>query len=336
MKIIVRMPNWLGDMVMATPILNDLRDKFPKAEITAFCKYPLSELLKNDRNIDEIFSFEKPLLKKRFYKKKIINEFKKNNYDLGILLTNSFSSAYLFFKGKIKNILGYDTNFRKFFLDYKIKFFNRKTTHLVDTYKRLLLPLKIKKSSTIPKIFLNKKDMEKTELLLKEEGIEKNKKIIGIAPFSNYGESKCWPIERFEKVAEKLLEDDHLSIIFLGEKKDKKKLKIFEKKRIFNLIGKTDVLDLAYIISICDLLLTNDSGPMHLAVSVDTPIVALFGSTDETVTGPYLKEGIIKKNIICSPCFKRKCSKSFLCMKNIDIEEVLNKVREKIYVKKIY
>ncbi|KPK32634.1 MAG: hypothetical protein AMS24_03695 [Chlamydiae bacterium SM23_39] len=325
------MPNWLGDMIMATPILNDLRKNFPKAKITAFCKKPLSDLIKNDKNIDEVFSFEKPLLKTRHYKKKILKKLKEKKYDLGILLTNSFSSAYLFFKGKVKNILGYDTNFRKFFLDYRIKFYNRKNTHLVDTYKRLLLPLKINLSDSKPKIYLDEKEMEKRALLFKKEN-----KIVGICPFSNYGKSKCWPLERFEKVAEKLLDDKNISVIFLGEKKDKKNLKIFEKNRVFNLIGKTDIQNLAYIISICDVVLTNDSGPMHLAASLDIPLVALFGSTDEIVTGPYLKNGIIKKKTACSPCFKRKCFKDFLCMKKIEIDEVLNEVKKKIYVQKIY
>src|SRR5271157_5950124 len=113
-KIIVRLPNWIGDMVMATPVLADLRRRFPDAEITAMCVSPISDLLKEDRSIDELFCFSRPLneFSRRRDLRDIIEKLRAGKYDLGILLTNSFSSAWWFWQGRIGRRLGYSGNWR--------------------------------------------------------------------------------------------------------------------------------------------------------------------------------------------------------------------------------
>ena len=99
-NIIVRMPNWIGDLVMATPILSDLRKAFPKARITAMCRSPICEL-KEDPEIDELFCFSKTSgFNRREERRDIVEKLRKGSYDLGILLTHSFSSAWWFWLGK--------------------------------------------------------------------------------------------------------------------------------------------------------------------------------------------------------------------------------------------
>lgn len=96
---------------------------------------------------------------------------------------------------------------------------------------------------------------------------------------------------------------------------------------MIDLAGVTSLRELACLIKVCDVLITNDSGPMHIAAAFGRPLVALFGSTDEELTGPYgYKESVIRKKVSCSPCFKRTCPIDFRCMTQISVDEVVEKV----------
>ena len=102
-------------------------------------------------------------------------------------------------------------------------------------------------------------------------------------------------------------------------------------KRALNLAGQTSLRELAALIKLCSVILTNDSGPMHLADALDVPLVALFGSTSPILTGPYKqRESVIQKKVPCAPCFKRRCPIDFPCMKKIETEEVLSLLLSKI------
>lgn len=121
--IIVRMPNWLGDLVMATPILADLRLHWPKAKLTVMCQGILGTVLQEDPHINHVFNFKRPKgWFDRQAKKNILSELKQGNYDLGLLLTNSFSSAFRFWQGNIPHRVGYATHGRGWLLNYPISF----------------------------------------------------------------------------------------------------------------------------------------------------------------------------------------------------------------------
>lgn len=112
------MPNWIGDLVMATPVLTDLRKAFPKATITAMCKTPIADLLKEDASIDELFTFTKPSnqFDRREDFRDIIAKIQYGKYDAGILLPNSFSSAWWFWRGNVLRRIGYRGNGRSLLL----------------------------------------------------------------------------------------------------------------------------------------------------------------------------------------------------------------------------
>jgi heptosyltransferase-2 len=99
-------------------------------------------------------------------------------------------------------------------------------------------------------------------------------------------------------------------------------------ERAVNLAGLTSIRELMALISVCTAFLTNDSGPMHLAAAMNIPLVALFGSTDEIVTGPYMHGEVIHKHVSCSPCFQRVCPIDFRCMKNIEVREVATAIKK--------
>jgi heptosyltransferase-2 len=324
MKIIVRMPNWIGDLVMATPLLSDLKEAFPKAHITAMCRTPLSDLLKEDEAIDELFCYTKP--SNGFASRQgrdISAQLRAGKYDVGLLLANSFSSAWWFWQGKVKRRIGFSKHFRRLLLTDVVPFPGEKE-HLVTTYKRLLAPLGIGISHTAPRLFVNEAG---TKELLYRNGFVEGKKLIGINPGAAFGSAKCWPKERFRALAMRLLLETDAYIVFFGDATTASLVKEIAQglpEKVIDLAGRTSLRELAALIKECDLLITNDSGPMHIGAAFNTPLVALFGSTDDRVTGPYGQaRAVLNRKVACSPCFKRVCPIDFRCMKEISIDDVV-------------
>ncbi len=334
-NIIIRMPNWIGDLVMATPILADLRRAYPHAKITAMALQPICELLQRDPHIDELFCFTRPSpFSRRSDERNIIEKLRRGKYDLGVLLTNSFSSAWWFWQGKVTRRLGYRAHWRRLLLTDSIPFpAEVAAQHLVETYKMLLRPLGVPTSETLPKIYLGDEEVAQARALIMGYGIPAGHPLIGINPGAAYGSAKCWLPERFQAVAMRLLAETDGSILFFGDRMGTPLVKEICQglpERAYNLAGATSLRELAALIGLCDLLLTNDSGPMHIAAALGTEVIALFGSTDPIVTGPYRSGQVLDKKVSCSPCFKRQCPIDFRCMKEITEEEVCAAILHKL------
>jgi len=340
-SIIVRMPNWLGDLVMATPILVDLRKTFPKAEIVAMCQANVAPLLKHDPAIDELFQFERSEgMLRRMSERNIVAHLKRGNYDLGILLTNSFSSAWRFWQGNVKKTIGFRGDGRSLLMSHPLPFpKKRKEQHLVNTYKELLSPLGIPVSDTVPRLVVTEDEIKKAWEIVKRFDIPSSPKLIGVNPGAAFGTAKCWLPDRFKAVAKQLVEaDPNHVVLFFGDSSHKQLIGNIcagLPNRVINLAAKTTLRELLALIKICSVFLTNDSGPMHIADSLDVPLVALFGSTSPVATGPYRQhDSIVQKKVPCSPCFKRVCPIDFPCMKKIEVEEVTRAVLKQL--KEVY
>lgn len=330
-NIIVRMPNWLGDLVMATPILADLRSHWPEAKITAMCQNNVGGLLKNDPNVDELFLFKRPSgWVHREHYRDILKPLGHGNYDLGVLLTNSFSSAWWFRFGGVKNIIGFADHWRSLLLDQAVPYpKSRKEIHQVTLYKKLLEPLGIPISSTSPELYLSDQERDDARELLMRYGIKSTTKLVGINPGAAYGSAKCWLPERFKEVTQKLLQDPQVYVVYFGDSSGAPLINTIcagFPERVINLAGKTSLRQLVALIEQCKVLLTNDSGPMHIAAALKTPLLALFGSTSNIATGPYQFGTTIHKHVACSPCFQRTCPIDFRCMKSITSEEVYSQL----------
>lgn len=331
-NILVRMPNWLGDAVMATPILEDIKKYYPEASLTAMCQTNVGMLLTHDPNINEIFSYKRPSgwIHRRHHLE-IIESLRKGDFDLGVLLTNSFSSAWWFWRGRVNNRLGFACNMRSWMLDKAVPFpAARETQHLVVTYKALLQPLGIPVSTTPTRLYLTNDEIDDAKELLRRYDIEVGRHtVVGINPGAAYGSAKCWLPERFEEVTRRLLDNPDVRVVYFGDSAGAPLVhQICEKlpDRVVNLAGKTSLRELMALIRCCSGFLTNDSGPMHIAAALGTPLLALFGSTSAVKTGPYPKGKVIHKHVSCSPCYKRVCPIDFRCMKGIGTDEVYSEM----------
>jgi len=325
------MPNWLGDAVMATPILTDLRLFYPDAKITAMCQGSVGQLLTHDPHLNEIFTFKRVSgWIHHLTHKRLTDPLKQGDYDLGILLPNSFSSACWFWRAGVEERIGFPGHWRRLLLTRAVPLPKEiETQHLVDTYKNLLEPLGIARSDTSPTLYVTPQEQRHAREQLRNEGLEPACSIIGINPGAAYGSAKCWLPERFREVALKLLEQPNRYIVFFGDPTTFSLVhQICEglPSRVINLAGKTNLRQLLALIQCCDVFLTNDSGPMHIAAAFQIPLLALFGSTSDAKTGPYAFGKVIHKHVECSPCYKRVCDRDFRCMKRITSQEVYEEI----------
>lgn len=331
-RIVVRMPNWLGDAVMATPVLQDLKTHFPKAHIAVLASDPIANLLSQNPAISEFLTFSRNSKVKKQEARRITTELSKKEFDLGLLLTGSFSSAWQFYKAGIPLRLGFKNHFRAPLLTHALPLpENWETEHLVTSYKLLLGPLHIAVSNTKPNLYVSDQEKKRALEILKEHNISKDELLIGINPGAAYGSAKCWLPERFKKVTAELLRDPKKRIIYFGDATTKPLVDDICKDfthSVTNLAAKTNLRELIALISKCNCFLTNDSGPMHVASAVNAPLVAIFGSTNEIKTGPYAGGQVIHKHVPCSPCYLRKCPIDFRCMTSITVNEVLDAIHK--------
>lgn len=334
-RIIVRMPNWIGDLVMATPVLVDLRAHFPQAKITAMCLSGHTPLLEKEPALDEVFGFRRPSgWIHRAAHADLFEPLRFGNYDLGLLLTNSLSSAWWFVRGHVAHRIGYPGHWRRPLLNYVVpKAADYERVHQVIAYKRLLEPMGIPVSDTAPRLFVRDQVMEATRQLLLDKGVDDEAIVVGVNPGAAYGTAKCWLPERFREVTLRLLQHPRMRILYFGDQSTAPLVGDICRDlpdRVINLAGKTNLAELMAYIKLCRVLLTNDSGPMHMAAALGTPPLALFGSTNDVRTGPYGLGQVIHKHVECSPCYKRVCPIDFRCMKRITVDEVHRQLLELI------
>lgn len=331
-KILVRMPNWLGDLVMATPVIEALAQKFPEAKITVMCLSHFCDIFKHDPHVDEVLPVSKSSgWLRNSNSASVVEDIQKGKFDLGVLTTNSFSSAYLFWRGKVKQRVGFTKDFRRFLLTDPVPKNQPETMHQVLQYQELLKPLGIPNRGLEPKLYVTEEEKLQAKSILANYGVKKDSMIIGINPGAAYGSAKCWPPERFKKLARELTGNKNLFVAFFGDKGGKKTVnEICEGlgSQVINLAGGTTIRQLIAMISVCDIFLSNDSGPMHVASALQIPLVAIFGSTSDVKTGPFKKAAVIHKHVPCSPCYKRVCPIDFRCMTRINVEEVYSEIEK--------
>ncbi len=334
MKILVRIPNWIGDAVMSIPSIEVLKFNFKGSEISLIGRKPAIEIFYNYPGISEIFEIKgKSILNEIKTHRKII----KNRFDKAYLLPNSFKSAFTISFAKPKEIIGYLNEGRGIFLTKRIKQKYDKTKHFSFYYRNLILSegLKDKKIEKI-QLFTAQKEKEYAEKFLKSRVLENSIKI-GISPGAAYGDSKKWFPERFRKTAEYFEKKYNAKIFLFGSSKDSEDCKKVETEKSINLCGKTSLREAMALIERMDLFLSNDSGLMHLANALDVPVVAIFGPTIPTFTYPYNKNHkIVFHKVECSPCTHRTCPlEKKLCMESVSVKEVIEKGEELLSIKSI-
>jgi len=333
-KILIRGPNWVGDAVLAIPAMKAVRHHFPNAEITLLVRPWVAGLFTSAPFVDKVWSEEKPSGLAEWTR--MARAIRTGSFDLGLLLPNSFESALMMFLGRVPRRIGYATDGRRWMLTNSIAP-AAAHQHQVHYYLDLVKTLSAKTET--PSIEIKAASAERTEArtLLKAEGIANDAKFLVLNPGAAYGSAKRWNEERFAAVADTLAGELNLSVVLIGSEKERpiaEQIRAVMKTRSAVLTGKTSLETLIGVLAESSLMVTNDSGPMHIAAALGVPTVAVFGSTDERVTGPYGPRARIVKHVVeCSPCLLRECPIDHRCMTRVTVENVCTAARELLAVR---
>ncbi|CAK8719981.1 lipopolysaccharide heptosyltransferase II [Candidatus Electrothrix laxa] len=332
-NILIRSTNWIGDAIMTTPAVRSIRHNFPEAKITLLALPWVADVFSACPHIDHIFIYDKQGRHQGLQGKlRLAADLRRENYDLTILLQNAFEAALITFLARIPVRGGYTTDGRGLLLTHGVrKHPEIRTKHQVHYYQEMLEGLGLQRSENSLELFLDSAAEQEADALIKEalelQGEKANDiPIIGLNPGAAYGPAKCWPVAKYAELAGRLSDKTGGLIVIFGTAADQEAAAEISAagERVLDLTGKTTLAQALACIARCSVFVTNDSGLMHVAAALNTPLVAVFGSTDHIATGPYSEQAtVVRRPVECSPCMKTHCPKGhFQCMEGITVEEV--------------
>jgi len=335
MKIVVRGTNWVGDAVMTIPALRELHRIFSDAHLTLYTRAWTKGIFQDALFIDELLTFdrEKSSFKTVLTQAKVWREEK---FDLAVLFPNSFESALLAKLGKVPNRFGYAKDGRSFLLTDTVKIPDWKNKrHEVFYYINLVAEIEKKFFGTTtalenePRFELNVSEKRKTEAreFLAQNGVDLSKKIVVFCAGSANSPAKRWEISSFAKLGDKLKNDLNVEVVLDGAKNEvdiSQKVAAQMQTNPIVLTGKTDLAKGMAILSVADLLVSNDTGAAHISAALGTKTLVIFGPTNPLTTQPLGSE-LIRQDVSCSPCSFRVCPIDHRCMTRISADEVFRK-----------
>jgi len=317
----------VGDAIMALPALRAVRAKFIQAEISVLARPYVLDIYRDQEIADELIAYDWMGEHKGFSgQAKLIGQLRERKFDFALLMQNAFDAAWLAWRAKIPERIGYARDGRSFLLTKAIpvpkpgeipsheKFYYSELVRRAGFIERL---------TEVPWIELKVSEHRRqaAEGFLVDNGAKRGRKRIAVGAGASYGSAKCWPPERFAETLNNIGQTGDTEVILFGtisEQGVSDAIAAGLKSKPIDLTGKTRIADLPALLSCCDLFIGNDSGAMHVAAAVGLPVVAVFGPTDPDGTAPVTaKCTVVQEKPYCSPCFLRRCPTDHRCMKSV-------------------
>jgi len=324
-KILIIRLRFIGDIVLTTPLIESIKKAYPTARLYYLAEAPYIEILKENPYLDKLLICKKGNI---FNSLSTILNVRKEKFDIVIDLFGNPRSALITYLSGAKIRLGWNLRGRRYAYNTIIKSHILKKNAL-DVYQNVLDTIGIKGATQKTKVYLSKEEKKYAFNFLKTKGINFNKKIIGIHPGASWP-AKMWQKEKFVSLGEKILKLKGQVIVF-GGPKDKEVIEyVYNSMKIKPiLVSDFSLREFSSILSMCDLFITNDNGPMHIAIALNVPTIAIFGPSEPDIWFPYRskKFKFIKKDVICWPC-KRDFCDDLKCMEKIKVSEVFNLVKK--------
>jgi heptosyltransferase-2 len=321
-NIIIRGPNWLGDAVLGIPAMRAVRNLFSDAEITLLILPEVAGLFRSARYIDTVWARPRSGFGDWYVS---AQEVHRRRFDLAILLPNSFVSALTAFAGRVPERIGYATDGRSMLLTRAVTPPGTKL-HQVGYYMHLIQQAFGQVPQ--PALAIRATDDERTEArqLFLSEGLDPEQAYIVVNPGAAFGSAKRWPEDRYAALADRVAEELGAQVVIVGSDSERpiaERVRSAMQRPATLLSGKTTLETLIGVLADAALVLTNDSGPMHIAAALGVPTTAVFGSTDSQVTSPVgVRTRVVRHGVSCSPCLLRECPIDHRCMERVTVEQV--------------
>jgi len=349
-RILIVNPFGIGDVLFTTPLIRAFRRAYPNSYIAYLANRRTQDLVTSNNFIDEVFVYEKDEWKKLWENSKFSTikdgvkffaRLKQRNFQVVVDLSLNSKFSFLFKMLGVKDRVGYNYKDRGRWLSKKIDLDGYEDKHVIEYYMDLLRFLKIPLDGPQMDLFLDPAYEKKTDKFLNSLGFISGKPLIAVVPGA--GESwgrnafrKRWSVERFAELSDKIIKELDAQVIIVGPKKERRLARqmctLMEGKPL-DASGRTTLLELTALLKKSDLIITNEGGPMHMAVALGAKCIAFFGPVDEKVYGPYPKSPffvVIKKDLSCRPCYHHfklpGCRYKYKCLNDITVEEVYGKV----------
>ena len=337
-RILIVRTDRMGDLLLSTPVVCALRKEYPQAFISMMVSPNTKDIVEGNPYLDEVLVYDKDFRHKNWGATyKFAQILRKKKFDLAVILHPTNRVHLLTFLAGIPVRLGYN---RKLGFLLKIKKEHHKQEGLMHEAEYNLELLKLLGVSGLSRdLFMPlRPESEKwADNLWSRENIKLTDRILALNPGASCP-SKIWPAERFSQVAQSLAQSHNLKVILLAGSKDlalanKIAAEGRNKYQIINLAGKTTLSQMASVLKRCTMLISNDSGPVHMASSLGVPVISIFGRNQPGLSpqrwGPLgKKDKYLHKNIGCVQCLAHNCQKDFACLKAISVSDVLQAAEE--------
>lgn len=332
--LLVVAPNWLGDVVMALPAVADVRRQFPGARLTMAARRSVAPVFHLAPFVDGIVTLE---WSARWWQRSAFRDdaarLRATGAEVAILLPNSFASAWLVRQAAIPERWGYASDLRRPLLSRAVPR-PAGSMHQGAYYQHLTRELGIDSGPLEPVLTVPREVAEAARRFLVERGWQTSRPLVAFAPGSAYGAAKRWIPEYVAQVAARLVHERGATCVLVGSRADRDTalqiraaLAADTAAQVLDVTGETTIERLAGVLAAAGACVSNDSGAMHIAAAVGTPLVALFGPTNEYETAPLTREGhraaVLTHPVWCRPCMLRTCPIDHRCMKGITPERVL-------------
>lgn len=336
-RIVVRGTNWVGDAVMTIPALRQLRRLFPDAHITLATRAWAKGLFADADFLDDLQVHEGSGLRSVVQQ---VLQWRKRNFDLAILLPNSLETALVASLARVPLRIGYATDGRQALLTHPLCLPEwRESKHEVFYYLKIIAELEwlIKQGQTFlesqPDGSLEVSDDRKSRAreFLRARGVGEGNFLVALCPGSINSRAKRWPAERYAALADRLIDELGAQVLLVGttaEATVSREVSGQMRNQPLTLTGQTDLAELVATLSLVDLLVTNDTGPAHIASALGRPTLVIFGPTNPLTTRPFSAVGeIVRKPPDCAPCMLRECPIDHRCMTAITPADVFERAR---------
>ena len=328
-KILVRAPNWIGDAVISLPALEALRARFPASEIVLVTKPWVSEIYWHYPAMLRQIVYD-PAGKHRGLRglERLIADLRAEHFDMAILFQNAFQAAVIAWRARIPVRIGYARDARGMLLTDAVEVpprgaYGHEAYYYLQLLFRAGLIERPEPVRALTDARLALRDAEKfwAAKRLQSLKLDGSRFLVGVHPGASFGPAKRWPPERFAALADRLIGELRADVLIFGSAAETplaESIARVMKHAPTVVAGKTTLTQMLALLASCRLVVTNDSGPMHLAAGLGLPLVAVFGSTDERATGPLgSRARVVKHRVACSPCGLRECPIDFRCMQRV-------------------
>jgi len=322
-RTIVYLPNWLGDMVMATPFLHSLRAHI-KEELWAIGKNKALQLYSGNDLFDRFIPYDNkglvPFLD-------TVSFIRTLNFKNGIVLPHSFRSALLFFAGNVVRRIGYARNQRGFMITSRVEEKIRPEP-TVEHYLKIIDAMGGTRVLKTPFLKVTPEEDEKYD----EKYMDLSSPYVVFITGAQYGPSKRWPDLYFSELANMIVKELNINVYLLpgfGEEELAQKIYqgVEQKDRV--VIKSMDIMELKVCLSRAAAVVSNDTGPRHISAALSVPTIVLLGPMDEQYTCyPSPCTHVFSKDVTCKPCNKKRCDKNHVCLTSITPDEVFQKLEE--------